>query len=57
MDSFVLRVKESEYHKKYFKCFFKTLIVKDDFKPTVLLFNYIILVMYICDVNSEYLHG
>ena len=40
MDSYVLRVKESEYHKKYTlkTCFFAILIVKDDFKPTVVMF-------------------
>ena len=40
-----------------FETFFAVLIVKDDFKPTVVMYNYIILVMYICIVNLKYLHG
>ena len=39
--------------------FFPTLIVKDDFKPTVVMYIIIIFIMYICNVNSncQYLHG
>ena len=54
--SHVLRVKESEYHKKETLTLFCNFNCKRRFQ-TNSCDVYIILVMYICNVNSKYLHG
>ena len=45
MDSYVLRIKESEYHKK------------DDFKPTVVMHILYRLCTFVMSIQNTYMHN
>ena len=58
MDLYVLRVKESEYHKKEpFETFFVTLIVKDDFKPTFVMYILYHLCTFVMSIRNTYMNN